>query len=236
MMWSLGLKKLRRLPLSEGLFITFEGGEGAGKTTLMAAITKRLSSAGLSVIQTREPGGTPLGEQVRMLLLQKAQSVQSVQSAQSPNRCMSPYAELCLFLASRAEHIQEVIKPALEQKKIVLCDRFNDSSIAYQGAARGLGMKEVAQFCSFISQGLEPHLTFYLDIDPTIGLKRVTESRASQDRIESEKILFHQKIREAYHLLHEQNPKRLYLLDALQPPAGVFSQAMRYLEPLLIHV
>ena len=205
-----------------GLFITFEGGEGAGKTTLIEEIARKLSVEGFCVVKTREPGGTPLGERVRSILLQKSSGVH-----------ISAYAELCLFLASRAQHIAEVIGPALKQNKIVLCDRFNDSSVAYQGAARGLGMQEVANFCQFISQGVEPHLTFYLDIDPEIGLQRAMRHRQSQDRIESETILFHQRIREAYHLIHKQHPKRLRMLDAAQTPNAVLRQAMDWIEPLL---
>ncbi|MBU6446804.1 MAG: dTMP kinase, partial [Verrucomicrobia bacterium] len=117
-----------------GKFITFEGGEGAGKTTLIEEIARQLTQEGRPVLKTREPGGTKLGEQIRTMLLQHTGPV-------------SPYAEFSLFLASRAQHILEVIGPALESGKIVLCDRFNDSSIAYQGAARGLGMEQVGAFC-----------------------------------------------------------------------------------------
>ena len=207
--------------LSRGLFITFEGGEGAGKTTLIERMVEKLRSEGMAVVKTREPGGTHLGERVRNLLLEPCPVA------------VSPYAELCLFLASRAQHIEEVIRPALEQKKVVLCDRFNDSTIAYQGMARGLGMKEVAHFCDFICQGVQPHLTFYLDIDPSIGLKRAESRGSAQDRIESEKIAFHQKIRETYHKLYQQQPDRLHLLDAQKPALDVFHQAMSYLEQYL---
>lgn len=191
----------------KGLFITFEGGEGAGKTTLIDEIAKKLSP----VCRAREPGGTGVGEKVRDLLLHQS--------------AMSPYTELCLFLASRAQQIAEIIGPALQQDRIVLCDRFNDSSIAYQGAARGLGMQKVADFCDFICQGLQPNLTFYLDIDPKLGLARAKKNR-SQDRIEAEEIAFHEKIREAYHILHRQHPQRLHLLDATKTPAEVFEEAM----------
>jgi dTMP kinase len=203
---------------NRGLFITFEGGEGAGKTTLIERMGETLCADGIAVVKTREPGGTHLGERVRNLLLEPSQVA------------ISPYAELCLFLASRAQHVEEVIRPALEQKKVVLCDRFNDSTIAYQGVARGLGMKEVAHFCDFICQGVQPHLTFYLDIEPSIGLKRAMARGNAQDRIESEKIAFHQKIRETYHKLCEQQPARLHLLDARKPAQEVFYQAMSYLE------
>ena len=206
------------MKLSSGLFITFEGGEGAGKTTLIEEIVRQLQMEGYPVLKTREPGGTRVGEDVRNLLL-----------APSP---ISPYAELCLFLGSRAQHIAEVIGPALEEKKIVLCDRFNDSTIAYQGAARGLGMERVAEFCSFISQGLDPHLTLYLDIDPEVGLMRAKRAR-EQDRIESETVAFHAKIRAAFNEIHRTHPHRFHLIDAEQPVAKVFADAMVFVHTLL---
>lgn len=201
------------------MFITFEGGEGAGKTTLILAIAQELKNRGYHVLQVREPGGTKFGEKIRDLLLHE-------------EVILSPYAELCLFLASRSQHIAEVIAPALKLSHIVLCDRFNDSTIAYQGAARGLGMENVADFCKFISCGLEPNITFYLDIDPKIGLARALKDRA-QDKIESETISFHQKIRDAYHLIHHQNPKRVQLLDATQTPEDVLAEAMKSIEKQL---
>lgn len=209
------------MTLSSGLFITFEGGEGAGKTTLIEEIARHLAAEGFSVVKTREPGGTKLGEEVRNVLLAHS------------NPPISPYAELSLFLASRAQHIAELIGPSLEQSKIVLCDRFNDSTIAYQGAARGLGMEKVAEFCSFISQGLEPHLTLYLDIDPEVGRQRVKRSRGEEDRIEAETTEFHSKIREAFHSLRRQHPHRFHLLDASQPPAKVLEDAMYFVQNLL---
>jgi dTMP kinase len=199
--------------LTQGLFITFEGGEGAGKTTLIEAIARTLASEGYSVLKTREPGGTKLGEHIRSILLQHSEPV-------------SAYAELSLFLASRAQHVMEVIGPALEAGKIVLCDRFNDSSVAYQGAARGLGMEKVRQFCHFVCQGVEPNLTLYLDLDPELGLSRAAKAR-TQDRIESETILFHRKIREAFLEIHKAEQHRFRLIDATLPPERVFHEAMR---------
>jgi len=193
------------------LFITFEGGEGAGKTTLIDQIVQELSSKGCPLVRTREPGGTLLGEGIRNLLLQP--------------KTLSPYAELCLFLASRAQHIADVIRPALEAGKIVLCDRFNDSSVAYQGAARGLGVDKVAEVCSFISERLEPDLTFYLDLDPEIGLSRIQRSK---DRIEAEDLSFHRKIQGAFHALAKLYPERLHILDASQSPSKVFTDAMSF--------
>jgi dTMP kinase len=212
---------MKRPELSSGLFITFEGGEGAGKTTLIDEMVRQLEMEGHALVKTREPGGTKMGEEIRTLLLKPSDTP------------VSPYAELSLFLASRAQHVSELIGPALEDRKIVLCDRFNDSTIAYQGAARGLGMEKVAEFCSFISQGLNPHLTLYLDIDPEIGLQRVKHSRGHQDRIEAETIAFHAKIREAFHLLHRLHPDRFHLVDASQPPAKVFEDAMYFVHTLL---
>lgn len=205
--------------MTQGFFITFEGGEGAGKTTLITQIAHELTQSGYTVIRAREPGGTELGEQIREILLHKPGN-------------LSPHSELCLFLASRAQHIAEVIGPALKKNYIVLCDRFNDSSIAYQGAARGLGMEKVSEFCTFISQGLEPNLTFYLDVSPESGLMRALKDRP-QDRIEAEALSFHQKIREAYQLLHAKYPKRLQLLDASKPSADVYADALKFIYLLL---
>lgn len=196
-----------------GFFITFEGGEGAGKTTLIDEVSLQLLKEGHQVLRTREPGGTQLGEQIRSLLLKHQKPV-------------SPYAELSLFLGARAQHIAEVIGPALKEGKIVLCDRFNDSSIAYQGGARGLGMEQVGAFCRFISQGVEPHLTLYLDINPQIGLARSAKVRV-KDRIESEDLIFHQKIRESFLLIQEMNPSRFQLIDASLPFPRVYEEAMK---------
>lgn len=203
----------------QGIFITFEGGEGAGKTTLIQQLAHQITSEGFNVLKAREPGGTNLGEQIRSILLEHKGPV-------------SPYSEMCLFLASRAQHILEVIGPALEGGMVVLCDRFNDSSIAYQGAARGLGMEKVADFCEFISQGLKPNLTIYLDLDPELGLSRAAKARA-QDRIEAETVMFHRKIRDAYLSIHRADQHRFRLIDATLPPERVFKEAMKLIQPLL---
>ena len=208
--------------MQKGLFITFEGGEGAGKTTLIEEIEKTFRKKGHSVLKTREPGGTKLGEEIRSLLLEHKEPI-------------SPFSELCLFLASRAQHIQEVIRPALKKGKVVLCDRFNDSSIAYQGAARGLGVREVKKFCKFISEDLKPELTFYLDLDPKVGLKRASNIGA-HDRIESEAIEFHKKIRSAFLRIHRNEPKRFMIVDASLSPHTVFQTAMKTIDHIFRHV
>jgi dTMP kinase len=210
---------MEQRPLKAGIFLTFEGGDGSGKTTLINSIADHLASLGYQVAKTREPGGTGLGEEIRRMLLHHKEPV-------------SPYAELALFLASRAQHVFEFIRPALREGKIVLCDRFNDSSIAYQGVARGLGRKQVKAFAEFVSQGLYPHLTIYLDIDPEIGLQRASRAR-TQDRIEAETLAFHQKIRAAYINTHKKDPYRFRLIDASQSPEEVFEQAMKWIDPLI---
>lgn len=128
-----------------------------------------------------------------------------------------------------------MIRPALQKGKIVLCDRFNDSSIAYQGVARGLGVKEVKKFCTFISEGLKPELTFYLDLDPEIGLKRAANV-GTYDRLESETLEFHKTVRKAFLKIHRNNPKRFIIIDAKHSPQTVFRTAMKTIDHILNHV
>lgn len=208
----------------EGIFISFEGGEGAGKTTLIEELSKKLAQLNFEVLRTREPGGTKLGEHIRSILLQHSKEMP-----------ISARAELCLFLASRAQHVEEIILPALGAGRIVLCDRYTDSSLAYQGAARDLGIDQILPFCSFATQNLEPSVTLYLDLDPKIGLNRAIKHRkdTGYDRIESEKIAFHQKIREAYLLLAKKFPTRLQVIDASRSPQEVFNEAFEIIEEIL---
>jgi dTMP kinase len=201
------------------VFITFEGGEGAGKTTLISKIKEYLIEKNLSVVLTREPGGCKFSEHLRDLLLEDKNQFN-----------ISSKAELCLFLASRAQHIEEVILPALKKDKIVLCDRFNDSSIVYQGYARGIGIDEVIKFSSFVIQDIIPDLTIYLDIDPEIGLKRVN---STFDRIESLGIDFHKKIREGFLLLQKKFPDRIKKIDANLSQEQILKEAKKYLDLLL---
>lgn len=200
------------------LFITFEGGEGAGKTTLIERFKSELTQAGYSVVVTREPGGSRLGETVRELLLNKEK-----------NLLIGAKAELLLFLAARAEHVEEVIKPSLLEDKIVLCDRFNDSSIAYQGFARGLGMDDVEALCNFATDGLMPGITFFLDVDPSVGMERISK-RSKPDRIEALKNNFHAHVREAFLALSVKYPQRIKVLDAHKSAEQVFVQALKHLK------
>lgn len=198
------------------MFISFEGGEGAGKSTLIHKVYEYLTAEKKPVLLTRAPGGTMTGELIRHLLLHHNE------------QDVSSRTELFLFLADRAQHVQEVILPALAQKKIVLCDRFNDSTVAYQGGARGFDPDWVRTLCHFATQNLEPTITLYLDIDPHEGLQRV---KRSKDRIEQEDITFHQKIRTAYLSIAKKEPKRFHVLDGSKQPHDVFEDALRLLRP-----
>lgn len=203
-------------------FITVEGGEGAGKSTLIETLRDLLSDNGRQVVTTREPGGTSLGNEIRRLTL----------SHQFP---IAPKAELLLMLASRAEHIDEVILPAIQEGKVVICDRYNDSTIAYQGAARGLGVEAVEALCKEICGSTLPDLTFYLDVDPEIGLQRSRkldkqEAKAGElDKIESEKLSFHQTVRQAFLSIAAKEPNRVVVIDANQPLERVLAEASRSL-------
>ena len=206
---------------TSGVFITFEGGDGAGKTTLIEKLYSYLKKQSCDVVKTRAPGGTDLGQEIRRLLLEKREVP------------LSERAELLLFLADRAQHVDQIIRPALKGKKILLCDRFNDSTYAYQGGARGFGEALVRKLCDFSCDGLHPHLTLYLDLDPLIGLKRVKKAGLTKDRIESEKLPFHRSIRRAFHRIAKKEPKRFHLLDASQSPEAVFEDAKEKIDALL---
>ncbi len=205
-----------------GFFITFEGGDGAGKTTLLEGVFSYLESKSFPVMKTKAPGGTPLGMEIRSLLLEKrAYRVESL-------------SELFLFLADRSEHTQKVLKPALSENKIILCDRFSDSTIAYQAGARHLGESLVRSLCEIATSHLQPHLTFYLDIDPKIGLERARKNRGSHDRIEQETLSFHEKIRSVFLELQAQEPKRMILLDACLSKEQLLKQAVQKIDALLL--
>ncbi len=199
------------------LFVTFEGGEGAGKTTLINSLQAFLQKEGREVVVTREPGSTSLGEAIRDLLL---------------NQAIKPtqLSEVLLFLAARAQHIEEVITPSLLAGKIVLCDRFNDSTIAYQGAARGLGEERISKWCEEVCGKLKPDLTFFLDLDPKIGFERVRKASRALDRMEKERIEFHQKVRSAFLQIAERETQRVVILEASQPAESVLAQAQDHLK------
>ncbi len=201
-----------------GLLISFEGGDGAGKSTLMKNLHEWFLARGKFVLQTRAPGGTPFGEQIRNMLLH--------------GEILDPRSELFLFLADRAYQVKEIIRPALTAGQVVLVDRFNDSTVAYQGSARELNPLFVRSLCLFATENLEPDLTFYLDIDPVVGLSRVAMSSIAKDRIESEALAFHEKIRTAFCDLALENPKRIKKLDAMLSPEVLLKQTIDTLYAL----
>lgn len=207
------------------MLITFEGGEGAGKTTLINRIEEDFLSHGLELVKTREPGGTKLSDHIRSWLLDRDFEIQ-----------VGRQAELLLFLAARVQHLEELIVPALNAKKIVLCDRFNDSSVVYQGLARGLGVEKIKKLCSLVCDGLEPDLTFFLDVDPIVGLERTKRTRkenassGEMDRIESEGIDFHRLVQKGFRDLASKDNKRIHTLDANKSEDEVFTQAMQTLK------
>lgn len=203
------------------LFITFEGGEGAGKTTLISRIRDYFDERGSEVVSTREPGGTPLAEKLRDLVLNGGKDL-----------ALTFKAELLIFLAARASHVDQLIRPSLNESKIVLCDRFNDSTVAYQGYARSLGVEETETLCAFATGNLVPDLTFYLDLNPEEGFGRMKKASRSQDRMESEELSFHQKVRDGFLELVKRYPQRIKRLDASLSPDDVFAQAIKHLESL----
>lgn len=197
-----------------GLFVTFEGVEGAGKTTQIALLRDYLQQAGHDVCVTREPGGDAVAETVRRLLLENE---------------MTPRAELLLFLAARAQNVEHVIRPHLINNGVVLCDRYIDSSIAYQGCARGLGRDTVFQLNAFAINGLIPDLTVLLDLPPEIGLARQTD----RNRMEAEAIEFHRRVREGFLLEAENNPERFCVLNAARDVAALHALVRERVDQLL---
>lgn len=188
----------------QGKFITIEGGEGVGKTTNITYVKAWLEQHGIDYIATREPGGTPVAEKIRKLLLDHHEEN------------IDPMAELLLIFAARAQHLNRVIRPALERGQWVLCDRFTDATYAYQGGGRELGLEKVAVLEDFVQGALRPNLTLILDVEPKIGLKRATR-RGELDRFESEKMVFFEKIRATYLALAARDPARYAVVDASQP-------------------
>ncbi len=187
-----------------GKFITVEGGEGVGKTTNMAYVRHWLSDRGIDFVATREPGGTPVAEKIRALLLDHhAEAV-------------DPVAELLLIFAARAQHIASVIEPALARGTWVLCDRFTDATFAYQGGGRQLGLDRVAVLEDFVQGSLRPDLTLILDVAPEIGLQRASE-RGKLDRFEMEQVTFFERVRETYLALAQRDGERYAVVDASRP-------------------
>jgi len=208
-----------------GLFITFEGTEGCGKSTQIDALAKRLQQAGEQVLQTREPGGTPLGEAVRNLLQHDAAGKE-----------MTPEAELLLFAASRAQLCRKRILPKLARGQVVLCDRFMDSTTVYQGVARQIDREMVDQINRFAVDTIRPDLTILIDIEPEIGIRRVRERSNNQlDRMESEAIEFFQAVRKGYLKLAESEPERFRVFDGSEPIETLKDRIWESVQTLVSH-
>ena len=192
-------------PAARGTFLTFEGPEGSGKSTQLRRLAARLRASGRDVFETAEPGGTPIGQQIRRVLLD------------AQNREMCPTAELLLMFACRAQNVDQWILPALAAGKIVLSDRFTDSTLVYQGVARGLGTEVVYEVDRIACRGLVPKLTLVIDIDTETGLERAhlrnRETKGVETRIDEQEISFHKKVRAAYHQLASDEPDRVKLID-----------------------
>lgn len=209
--------------MSEGIFISFEGGEGSGKSTQMAKLARTLRERGMEVIVTREPGGTPLGEAARKILLDPAFSPDGL-------------TELFLLEASRHDHVSNLIRPALRRGVVVLADRFADSSTVYQGMVRGLDFEMVRQLNCWATGGLEPHRTLVFDLDPADGLSRALGRNAGEggeDRLDEEPLEFHRMIRDAFLKLGAADPERIRILDASGSEDQVFERVMGALEGLI---
>lgn len=189
--------------MKHGMFITFEGPEGAGKTTILNKLKDILQEQGYKVLQTREPGGISISEQIREVLLNKE------------NGAMDERTEALLYAAARRQHLVEKVLPALEEGTMVLCDRFIDSSLAYQGYARGLGVDAVYQINRFAIGETMPNLTLYFDIDPKEGLARIQANEDREvNRLDMEKLSFHEKVREGYLMLVDRFPERMKVVEA----------------------
>jgi dTMP kinase len=208
------------------LFITFEGVEGSGKTTQIQRLKKYLTRKGLLCKVTREPGGCPIGEKVRKILLNP------------DHREMVPMSELLLYEAARAQHVKEVIEPFLKKGGVVLCDRFSDATIAYQGYGRGIGLNWIENLNHFSCQGIKPDVTFLLDCPSDVGLKRALQRNRSlkqegEGRFEKEKIQFHQKVRKGYLAIAKKEPHRIKLIDTREGQEKVFEKIRIIVDNLM---
>jgi len=185
------------------MFITLEGPEGSGKSTQIKRLAKRLESMGFPVITTREPGGTPIGDQIRQVLVRME------------NKELHPRTEILLFLAARAQLVEQLIKPALQDGKIILCDRYGDSTLAYQGYGHGLDLEKLRQMLDFATDHLKPDLTILLDLDVKLGLMR-KKAEDEWNRLDAYEVLFHERVREGYLNLAREEPNRWRIVDASQ--------------------
>ena len=206
--------------MTNGRFITFEGPDGSGKSTQLTLLAARLRALGLEVVETAEPGGTSIGRDIRAILLN------------AQNHHLRPTAELLLYFASRAQNVEEVIRPALARGAIVLSDRFTDSTLVYQGVGRGLGADVVRLLHTIACGSLMPHLTLLVDIPPSLTLERTTK-RAPQDRLDAESLDFHSRVRQGYLQLAASEPERVRVIDGAHDIDTVAASLWPWVEELL---
>ncbi|MEH7444716.1 dTMP kinase [Bacillus sp. JJ1122] len=200
--------------MANGIFITIEGPDGSGKTTIINMLADNLQKEGFEVMATREPGGIEIAEQIRQVILDR------------DNTAMDPRTEALLYAAARRQHLAEKVKPALEKGKIILCDRFVDSSLAYQGYARGLGIDEVYSINEFAIEDMMPQLTLYFDLAPELGLERINKNKGREvNRLDLENLEFHQKVREGYMILADRFSDRIVKIDASRELEAVYKDA-----------
>ena len=205
----------------KGLFITFEGGEGSGKTTLINKVYDKLLASGKKVYKTREPGGVEIAEQIRSVILNVN------------NTKMDKRTEALLYAASRRQHLIEVVIPKLEEGYIVLCDRYIDSSLAYQGYARGIGIEEVLNVNLFATDGLLPDKTIFVDVTPEVGLARIKDNNRNQNRLDLEKMTIHKMVYEGYKKVEAMFPDRFVNINGDQERDAVYNDCMKVILDLI---
>ena len=205
------------------MFITIEGPEGSGKTSVANKICETLEQEGYQIIHTREPGGTPIAEQIREVILNKE------------NTALDPRSEALLYAASRRQHLVEKVWPALKEGKIVICDRYLDSSLAYQGGARGLGIDNILNINSFATENTFPDLTLLFDIEPSKGLERIAKNKNREvNRLDLEKIDFHNKVRNTFLELAKRYSDRYVIIDASKSFDEVYNDALKAIKDRLV--
>lgn len=207
--------------MNRGLFITFEGPDGSGKTTVSTAVAQRLQEEGYQVLYTREPGGIDIAEQIRRVILDPA------------NTAMDARTEALLYAASRRQHLVEKVLPALEEGINVISDRFVDSSLAYQGKGRQIGIEEVYAINQFAIEGRMPEKTIYLDVDPEVGLERIQKGRTYLDRLDQESIEFHNRVNEGYQEVIRTYADRMIIIDANRNVEEVIEDSYQAVKGLL---
>ncbi|HNP15341.1 MAG TPA: dTMP kinase [Terrimesophilobacter sp.] len=206
--------------MTRGLFITFEGGDGSGKSTQLSLLVSWLEQLGRTVVTTREPGGTPLGDELREIVLHSRGHI-------------APKSEALIYAADRAHHIATKVRPAIERGDIVVQDRYLDSSVAYQGVGRDLGADEIRRVSMWATDGLLPDLTVLLDLEETLGRERLDTARTRFDRLEAEEQEFHSRVRAAYLALAEAEPERFLVLDATRAREDLAGQIRSRVATLL---